>query len=180
MQYIYQHAEDKKIYLINNNSALKINKNDHKVYDTYYINKDYNKLQFNFMGIISTCGHYATSFWACSALNRHIKSGCNTPGQVTSAKTGIDLTFIRSIFFFAVKLSTPGSGLAFRGWMYTNTVVTFEPIIKLATNYPNASVYLDTSCRFTPVYKAWVAKKLFSQIINAMPVPLKVKNIGAS
>lgn len=41
---VYQHAGDKEVYQINNNSALELNKNNYESYNTYYTNEDYDKL----------------------------------------------------------------------------------------------------------------------------------------
>ena len=79
----------------------------------------------------------------------------------------------------AVKLSAPGSGLAFRSWSYATTLITFDPAILPAISNPNLLVCLDTGCGVSLVDKAWLAKKHLSHKINTMPVSLKVKGIGA-
>ena len=95
-------------------------------------------------------------------------------------ETGSDLLTPRSVLCSAAKLSAPGSGLAFRGWSYITTLITFDPAILPAISDPNTSVCLDTGCGVSLVDKAWLAKKHPSQKINTMPVPLKVISIGAS
>lgn len=64
--------------------------------------------------------------------------------------------------------------------MYATTAVTFDSVIEPATDDSDTSVCLDTGCGVTLMDKEWLAKKLFSQKINAMPVSLKVRGIDAS
>lgn len=43
---------------------------------TYYINKLYDKLQVNFVGIDSIYDQYITAFLSWSTLHKHLKAGC--------------------------------------------------------------------------------------------------------
>ena len=122
----------------------------------------------------------SASFQSRSALHRHIKLGCNTLKEIAVAETGLDPASLRPIFCSAAKLSAPGSGLAFRGWSYATTSITFDPALLPAISDPDTSVCLDTGCGVSLVDKIWLAKNHPSQKISTMPVPLKVKGIGAS
>ena len=77
-------------------------------------------------------------------------------------------------------MSAPGSGLAFRVWNYVTTSITFDPAALPSPTDPDGSVCLDTGCGVTLVDRDWLTKKLPSQKISMIPVPLKVRGIGAS
>ena len=126
------------------------------------------------------CDRYSASFQSCSALYRHIKSGCNALERIAVVKTGSDPPFSRPILCSAAKLSAPSSGLAFRGWSYATSLITFDPALLPAVSDPDTSVCLDTGCGVSLVDKTWLAKKHSSQKISTMPVPLKVRGIGTS
>ena len=125
------------------------------------------------------CNRYSTSFQSRFTLHRHIKSGCNTLGRRPVEETGSDPPSSRPVLRFVAKLSVPDSGLAFKGWSYVTTLITFDPAILTAISDPDTSVCLDTGCGVSLVDKAWLAKQYPSQKINTMPVPLKVRGIGA-
>ena len=147
---------------------------------SYFTNEGYEELQVNFVGIESMCDHCSTSFQSCSALQKHIKSGCNALGRRAMEETGSDPPSPRPVLCSAAKLSAPGFGLAFRGWSYATTSIIFDPAILSAISNPDSSACLDTGCGVSLVDKAWLAKKHPSQKISTMPVPLKVRGIGAS
>ena len=63
--------------------------------------------------------------------------------------------------------------------MYAITTITFNLKIKLATNNPDLLVYLNTSYKVIFIDKTRFAKKLFSQKINTIFVPLKIRGIDA-
>ena len=147
---------------------------------TYYTNEPYDELQVNFVRIESMCDRCSTSFQSRSILHRHIKSGCNALVRRVVEETSSDPPSSRPILCSAAKLSAPGSGLAFRVWSYAMTSITFDPAILPAISNPDTLVCLDTGCGVSLVDKAWLAKKHSSQKINTMPVPLKVRGIGAS
>ena len=126
------------------------------------------------------CDRCLASFQSRSALHRHIKSRCNALEKITVAETGSDPTSPRPVLCSAAKLSAPGSGLAFRGWSHATTSITFDPALLPAISDPDTSVCLDTGCGVSLVDKTWLAKKHPSQKISTMPVPLKVRGIGAS
>ena len=132
------------------------------------------------MEIESICDCCSTSFQSRFAPHQHIKSGCNALVRRAVEETSSDPPFSRPILRSTAKLSTPGSGLAFRGWSYATTSITFDSAILPAISDPDTSVCLNTGCRVSLVDKAWLAKKHPSQKINTMPVPLKVRGIGAS
>ena len=117
---------------------------------------------------------------SCSALYRHIKSGCNVLERSAVAETSAEPLSSRPVLRFAAKLSALGSGLAFRGWSYITTLITFDPMILPAISDPDTLVYLDTGCGVSLVDKARLAKKHSFQKISTMPVPLKVRGISAS
>lgn len=126
------------------------------------------------------CDHCFISFQSRSALHRHIKSSCNALVRGAMEEMGSDPSSSRPVLCSAAKLSAPGSGLVFRDWSYVTTSITFDPAILPAISDFDTSVYLDIGCEVSLVNKAWLAKKHPSQKINTMPVPLKVKGIGAS
>ena len=95
-------------------------------------------------------------------------------------ETGPSPSSARPILKSTATLTAPGSGLAFRGWSYATTLITFDSAILLAVGYPNTLVYLDIGCGVSLVDKTWLARKRVSQKISTMPVPLKVRGIGAS
>lgn len=126
------------------------------------------------------CDCYSTSFQSHFTFHRYIKSGCNIFGRVFVVETGLDPPFSRPVFHFVAKLSAPGFGLAFRGWSYTTTPITFNPAILPAIGDPNTLECLDTGCGVSLVDKTWLAKKYPSQKISTIPIPLKVRGIGVS
>ena len=126
------------------------------------------------------CDCCSTSFQSRSALHRHIKSGCNVFERRVVEETGSDPPSPRPVLCSTAKLSAPGSGLAFRDWSYATTSITFDPAILPAISDPDTLVCLDTGCGVRLVDKAWLVKKHLSQKISTMPVPLKVRGIGAS
>ena len=179
-QCAYQRAKEKGIYEIDNDPAPEIDEEDLDAENSYFANKGYDKLQVNFVAIESMYDHCSASFQSRSALHRHIKSGWNALKKIVVAETGSDLPFPRPILCSAAKLSAPGSGLAFRDWSYTTTLITFDPALLPAVSNPDTSVCLDTGCGVSLVDKTWLAKKHPFQKISTMPVPLKVKGIGTS
>lgn len=60
------------------------------------------------------------------------------------------------------------------------TSITFDSVILLADGDPNSLVCLDIGYGVNLVDKTWLVRKLFSQNIITMPVPLNVRGIGAS
>lgn len=80
----------------------------------------------------------------------------------------------------AAKLSAPRLSLGFRGWNYITISITFNPAALPFFTDHNSSIYPDTGCKITLVYRDWLAKKLFSSKINRMTISLNVKGIGAS
>ena len=144
---------------------------------TYYTNEPYNKLQVNFVGIESICDRCTAAFLSRSALHKHIRTGCVMLRKVI-LETDSGLSSAKPILKSIAKLPTPGSGLAFKSWSYVTTFITFDPTALLSLTDPDSSVCLDTGCGVTLVDKAWLARKLLSQKISAMPVPLKVRDIG--
>lgn len=179
-QRAYQCAEEQRVYQIDNDPAPEIDEEDLDAENSYFTNKGYDKLQVNFVGIESMCDRCLASFQSRSALHRHIKSGCNALEGIAVAETGSDPPSPRPILCSAAKLSTPGSSLAFRGWSYATTSITFDPALLPAISNPDTSICLDTGCGVSLVDKTWLAKKHPSQKISTMPVPLKVRGIGAS
>lgn len=117
---------------------------------------------------------------SCFALYNHIKSSCSIFAWVILVEMGIYLTSARPILRSAAKSSASGSGLAFRGWIYAITAITFDPTIELATNDPNILVCLDTGYGVILIDKVWLVKKVSSQEISAISVSLKVRGISAS
>ena len=95
----------------------------------------------------------STSFQSCSALYRHIKSGCNALGRSAVAKASSEPPSPRPVFCSAAKLSAPGSGLTFRAWSYATTSITFDPAILPAISNPDTLVCLDTGCGVSLVDK---------------------------
>lgn len=93
---------------------------------------------------------------------------------------GLGPSSTRSILKSTAKLFASGSGLAFRGWNYITTSITFDPIALSSLTDLDGSVYLNREYGVTLVDGTWLAKKLFFQKISVMPVPLKVRGIGAS
>lgn len=77
-------------------------------------------------------------------------------------------------------MSASGLGLAFRGWNYITTSITFDSIAFPSLTDPNGSVWLDIRYGVTFVDRDWLIKKFLSQKISTMPVSLKLKGIGAS
>ena len=126
------------------------------------------------------CDCYSTSFQSRFAFYWHIKSGCNILVRRAMEETSSDLPSSRAILCSTAKLSTPGSGFTFRGWSYATTSITFDPAILPVISNPDTSVCLDTGFGVSLVDKAWLAKKHPSQKVNTIPIPLKVRGIGAS
>ena len=178
-QRVYQHAEEKGVYQVDNESSTEIDE-DFPESKTYYTNEHYDELQVNFVEMKSMYDRCFTSFQSHSALHWHIKSGCNAFVRRAVEETSSDPPSSRPILRFAAKLSASGSGLAFRGWSYATTSITIDPAILPAISNPDTLVCLDTGSGVSLVNKAWLAKKYPSQKINTMPVPLKVRGIGAS
>ncbi len=179
-QRAYQHAKEKGVYQIDDDPAPEINGEDLDAENFYFTNKGYNELQVNFVGIESMYNRYSASFQSCSALYRHIKLGCNALERIAVPEMSSYPSSLRPILCSAAKLSAPGSGLAFRGWSYATTSITFDLALLPAISDPDTSVCLDTGCRVSLVDKTWLAKKHPSPKISTMPVPLKVRGIGAS
>ena len=178
-QRVYQYAEEKGVYQVDDDPFSKMDE-DFPESKTYYTNEPYDELQVNFVGIESMCDCCSTSFQSRSALYQHIKSGCNALVRRAVEETSSDPPSSRPILRSAAKLSAPDFGLAFRSWSYATTLITFDPEILPAISDPNTSVCLDIGCGVSLVNKAWLAKKHPFQKINTMPVPLKVRGIGAS
>ena len=177
-QCVYQHAEEKGVYQVDDEPSAEMDK-DFPESETYYTNEPYDKLQVNFVGIESICDRCTAAFPSRSALHKHIRTGC-VPLREAIAETGSGLSSARPILKSTAKLSAPGSGLAFRGWSYVTTSITFDPTALPSLTDPDGSVCLDTGCGVTLVDRAWLARKLPFQKISVMPVPLKVRGIGAS
>lgn len=108
----------------------------------------------NFIGIKSICDHCSTFFQSCSALYRHIKSGCNALGRSSLAETSLEPLSPRLIFCSAAKLSASGSSLAFTGYSYATILITFDFAILPAIINLNTLVCLDTGCKVNLVDKA--------------------------
>lgn len=86
----------------------------------------------------------------------------------------------RPILKSTVRLSALWSGLAFKDQNYVTISITFKPAALPSPTDPDNSVCLNTSCGITLVDRDWLTKKLLSQRISTMPVPLKIRGIGAS
>lgn len=85
----------------------------------------------------------------------------------------------RLILKSTAKLSASGSDLTFRDWNYVTTSITFDLIALLSLIDSNGLVCLDTGCGVTLMDRDWLAKNLPLQKISIIPVPLKVRGIGA-
>ena len=72
------------------------------------------------------------------------------------------------------------SSLAFQGWTYATTVVTFVLQVLPLESDPSATACLDTGCVMTLVDKDWLLRQLPGQKIKEMSTPLRVKGIEAS
>lgn len=179
-QRAYQRAEEKGVYQIDDDPAPKIDGENLDAENSYFTNEGYDKLQVNFVGIESMYDCCSASFQSRSALHRYIKSRCNALERIAVPETGSYPSSPRPILCSAAKMSAPGSVLAFRGWSYATTSITFDPALLPAISDPDTSVCLDTGCGVSLVDKTWLAKKHPSQKISTMPVPLKVRGIGAS
>ena len=151
---VYQHAEEKGVYQIDDDPAPEVDEEDGDAESFYFTNEGYEELQVNFVGIESMCDRCSTSFQSHSTFHRHIKSGCNTLVRRAMEETGSDPPFSRPVLRSTAKLSAPGSGLVFRGWSYATTSITFDPAILLAISDPDTSVCLDIGCRVSLVDKA--------------------------
>lgn len=125
---------------------------------TYYTNKPYNKLQVNFVRIELVYDPCISAFPSQSALHKHIRNGFIL-FQEAIVETGLSPSFARPILKSIAKLSTPGSGLAFRGWNYVTTSITFDLAVLLSFTDFDGSVCLDTSCGITLVDRNWPTKK---------------------
>lgn len=112
-QYVYQRAEEKEIYQVDNKVLEEL---EEELLDgeIYYTNEHYNELQVNFVRIESVCDQCTTVFHFQSALQKHIKNKY-TPLQEAIAETSPSPSFARPILKFTARLFAPGSGLAFRG-----------------------------------------------------------------
>ncbi len=176
-QRVYQRAEEKGVYQVDN-EVLEELEEDLPDGETYYTDEPYDELQVNFVGIKSICDQCTSAFPSRSALHKHIKNGCVPVEAVV--ETGPSPSSARPILKSNAKLSAPGSGLAFRGWNYVTISITFDLATLLSPTDPDGSVCLDTGFGVTLVDRDWLTKKLPSQKINTMPVPLKVRGIGAS
>ena len=148
--------------------------------ETYYTNESYDEFRVNFVEIESMYDRCSISFQSRSALHRYINLGCDALVRRAVEETSSDPPSSRPILRSAAKLSALGSGLAFRGWSYATTLITFDPEILRAISDPDTSVCLDKGYGVSLVDKVWLAKKHLSQKINTMPVPLKVRGIDAS
>ena len=157
---VYQHAEEKEVYQIDGDPALEIDEKDGDAESSYFINEGNEELQINFVGIKSMCDCCSTYFQSRSALYQHIKSGCNTLVRRAVEETGSDSLFSRPVLCSTAKLFTLGSGLAFTGWSYATTLITFDPAILPAISDLNTLVCLDTGCGVSLVDKAWLAKNI--------------------
>lgn len=93
---------------------------------------------------------------------------------------GSSFSSARPILKSAAKFSAPGSGLTFSDWNYVTTSITFDPVALPSFIDPDNSVCFDTGCEVTLVDRDWLTKKLSSQKISTIPIPLKVRGIGAS
>lgn len=133
----------------------------------------------NFVRIKSIYDQNTIAFPSWFILYKHIKAGC-IPPQKAIAEIGLSPFSARPFLKFIAKLYTPGSGLTFRGWSYPTTAIIFDPTALPSIADSNSLVYLDTRCGVTLVDKVWFAKKLPSQKISVMPMPLKLKGIGTS
>lgn len=158
-QHVYQYAEEKRVYQIDDNPAFEIDEKDLNAENSYFTNKGYKELQINFVETKSICDCCLTSFQSCFALYRHIKSGCNALKRITVAETGLDLSSPRPVLYFTAKLSVLGSDLAFKGWSYTTTLITFDLAILPTISNPDTLVYLNTDCGVNLVDITWLAKK---------------------
>ncbi len=173
----YQRSEEKGVYQVDNEAQEELEE-DLPDGETYYTDEPYDELQVNFVGIESICDRCTSAFPSRSALHKHIRNGCIPVEAV--AETGPSPSSARPILKSTAKLSAPGSGLAFSGWNYVTTSITFDPAALPSPADPDGSVCLDTGCGVTLVDRDWLTKKLPSQKISTMPVPLKVRGIGAS
>lgn len=79
-----------------------------------------------------------------------------------------------------MKLFAPRLGLAFKGWNYITISITFDLTALPSLTNPNGLVCFDTTNEITLIDRNWLAKKLFSQKISTIQVPLKVRTIDAS
>ncbi len=177
-QRVYQRAEEKGVYQVDKEVSEELEE-DLPQNETYYIDEPYDELQVNFVGIELVCNRCTSAFPSRSALHKHIKNGC-IPFQEAVAEMGPSPSFARPILKSTARLSAPGSDLAFRGWNYVTTSITFDPVALPSPTDPDGSVCLDTGCEVTLVDRDWLTKKLLSQMISTMPVPLKVRGIGTS
>lgn len=144
---------------------------------TYYTDKPCDKLQVNFVRIESVCDRCTAAFPSRFALHKHIRNRCSPP-QEAIAETCPSSSFARLVLRSAAKLSAPGSGLAFRGWNYVTTSITFDFAALPSPTDPDGSVCLDTGCEVTLVDRDWLAMKLPCQKISTIPVFLKVRGMA--
>ena len=94
-------------------------------------------------------------------------------------ETGSNPSSTRPILKFTAKLSAPSSAFAFISWSYATTPITFDPTALPSLTDPNGLIFLDIGYGVTLVDRVWLAKKLSSQKISAIPELLKVKGIKA-
>ena len=152
-QRAYQYTNEKVVYKIDDDPAPEINKENLDMENFYFTNKGNEKLQINFVGIKSMCDCCSASFQSCSTLHRYIKSRCIALEKVAIAETDLNSPSARPILCSMAKLSASGSDLLFRGWNYTTTLITFNPMILPAISDHDTSVCLNTDCGVTLVDK---------------------------
>lgn len=145
--------------------------------DVTYLNKDFDKIAVNFVSIEISCIKCCITFPSRLKLYNHLKRNCleiflsTFPTQVAS-----------SIFIIASKTIHQffGLGLAFQGWTYTTTLITFILEYLLSDANSDSIAYLNTKCKVLPVDKTWLLKRLPIQKINTMLIPLRIKGIRSS
>lgn len=142
-----------------------------------YLDKGFNKIAVNFDGIEALCTKCRTTLPSKSKLHNHLKSGClemTLPFLPTQTALFIPIIASKAVHQFF------GSGLVFRGWTYTTTLITLTPEHLPPDSDPESTACLDAGCEVTLVEKVWLLKRLPMQKINTMSTSLKVRGIRAS
>ena len=183
-QRIYQHAEQKGVYQLNNKNFENRPEGFYTTFDSEgeevdYSDKGFEEVIANFVGIETVCSKCSFSFPSKSQLHKHLKAGCAGAVQAmplppTQPASPIPIIESKTI------IPLLGSGLAFQGWTYVTASVTLVPQLIPPDSDPAATACPDTDCGVTLVDKAWLLSHLPHQKISTMSTLTNIRGIGTS
>lgn len=128
--------------------------------DVSYLNKGFDKILLNFVGIKTICLKCCSSFLLKPKLHKYVKAGyVEKVSFSSSAQPSLSIPIIMSKAIHQFL----GSSFAFRSWTYATTSITLTPEHLPLNSNLDSTVCYDTGCGVTLVNQDQLLKHLLQE-----------------